>query len=349
MVRIYGVSFETYLPYFYLGLAYYELGQYSEALWAWEVAERQGAVLESPQFKILAKLRKDAELKTIDAPAPVAERVPAKNDERKPSPKRPEPYVSEDTLANLKLHESHALVVGVSNYGDRSAWPSLPGVQEDVQVVSEALRRQGFQVDVVRDPTRNELSDAMHDFFHSGSEAGRMLFYYAGHGATVNIRGAERGYLVPVDAPSPTKDPQGFQRTGISMAVFQQYAAEARVRHLAFLFDSCFSGAVFDVVRSGAPSGSAQDKIKERSRIFIAAGDANQEVPDKSYFRRAFVEALEGAADMNGDGMVFGIELGQFVADEVTNRFYQTENKQTPRWGRSGDDAKGDFPFRIVD
>ena len=49
--------------------------------------------------------------------------------------------------------ESHALIVGVSDY--TNGWPRLRGVGEDVPAVKAALERQGFAVTVVTDPARD--------------------------------------------------------------------------------------------------------------------------------------------------------------------------------------------------
>ena len=42
--------------------------------------------------------------------------------------------------------ESHALIIGMSEYSD--GWANLPGVKEDVQAVKVALEENGFQVKV---------------------------------------------------------------------------------------------------------------------------------------------------------------------------------------------------------
>jgi hypothetical protein len=47
--------------------------------------------------------------------------------------------------------ESHALVVGVSNY--TGGWPPLPGVKKDVKAVTRTLEKYSFYVVVVTDPT----------------------------------------------------------------------------------------------------------------------------------------------------------------------------------------------------
>lgn len=352
MVRLYGVGFEHYLPRYYLGVAYFQLGEPRKALWEWKKSERQGAILDSPQYKTLIKLQREAEW-IADQPEEgsspehlIADGAPVQSD-RVVEASVAQPGSENVLPADLQFPESYALVVGASNYDDRSSWPSLPGVQEDTFAVEQALKEHGFEVKVLRDPTKQQLVVAMEDFFYTKakSEASRLIFYYAGHGENLHGEGKNRGYLVPVDAPHPGKDRNAFKRRAISMARFQEYASEAPSRHLLLLFDSCFSGSVFDVVRSVPVSGSVREKAKEKSRMFIAAGDADQVVPDKSFFRRAFVEALDGSADLNSDGVIFGIELGQFIADQVMNRPSDNKRPQTPRWGRSGEHSKGDIPF----
>ena len=199
-------------------------------------------------------------------------------------------------LSKRGLRESHALLVGVTRYEDRSGWPSLPGVREDVSVVASALQEHGLQVRILRDPSKGELEDAMDEFFFTTpkSPASRSVFYYAGQGATLKTNGGHRGFPVPSAAPSAAEDSRSFWRHAVSMARFQEYANESPARHVMFLFDSCFSGTVFEVVRSGVTRGSVKERIREKSRVFVAAGDADQEVPDESLFRRAFVHALEG-------------------------------------------------------
>lgn len=51
--------------------------------------------------------------------------------------------------------ESHALVIGVSNY--TAGWPKLSGVKKDVEEAKTALEKQGFNVTVVSDPSREQL------------------------------------------------------------------------------------------------------------------------------------------------------------------------------------------------
>ena len=51
--------------------------------------------------------------------------------------------------------ESHALVIGVSKY--TNGWRDLPGVENDLRQVSQALEDNGFMVHPVRNPTKDQL------------------------------------------------------------------------------------------------------------------------------------------------------------------------------------------------
>src|SRR5262249_16905430 len=52
--------------------------------------------------------------------------------------------------------ESHALVIGVSDYPAAGGWRKLPGVKTDIEQVSEALRKHGFQAQTLLNPTRSQ-------------------------------------------------------------------------------------------------------------------------------------------------------------------------------------------------
>src|SRR5262245_58108508 len=60
----------------------------------------------------------------------------------------------DDKLVDL-YDESHALVIGVSDY--TNGWNKLQGVRTDVQQVRGVLEKQGFKVEVMMDPTYETL------------------------------------------------------------------------------------------------------------------------------------------------------------------------------------------------
>src|SRR5262249_16185459 len=174
-------------------------------------------------------------------------------------------------------------------------------------------------------------------------EATRLLLWFAGHGSTVN----GESYIVPVDAPSQKSDAD-FRDKAISLRRFSEYMREAKARHVLAIFDSCFSGAVFNVARS-APPPAIRLATTQPVREFISSGEAEQQVSDDGTFRKLFLDVLAGKepqADANGDGYVTGTELGLFLQQKMTNL---TNNRQTPLYGKLnalGYD-RGDFVFQI--
>ena len=238
--------------------------------------------------------------------------------------------------------KSYALVIGASAY---KYWPKLPGVKRDVALVKAELEKHGFAVTTVMDPTRTDFDQSMRTFIskYGQDPTNRLLFYYAGHGHTIKgAQGPEMGYMIPVDAPLPGKDRGTLRAAAISMLEIEIYAKQIDAKHALFLFDSCFSGSIFGLTR--AVPAAISDKTAKPVRQFITAGAADQEVPDDSVFRRQFVAALEGEADLNHDGYVTGSELSQFLEYTVIN---YTRGAQTPQYGKIRDPFldKGDFVF----
>ncbi|MCH8208570.1 MAG: caspase family protein, partial [Nitrospinae bacterium] len=241
--------------------------------------------------------------------------------------------------------ESHALVIGVSRY--EYGWPQLPGVLNDIRMVREALEKHGFNVVVVEDPDKKQLEDAIHQFIHmyGQRQSTRLVFYFAGHGHTLQLAyGGDMGYIVPRDAPNPNDDKPGFLERAIDMQQFEVYAKRIQAKHALFLFDSCFSGSIFSTSRAVPEHISYKTSLPVRQ--FITAGSANETVPDESVFRAQFIVALEGAGDVDHDGYLTGVELGEFLQKTVTN---YTKGYQHPQYGKIRDRNldKGDFVFPV--
>ena len=243
--------------------------------------------------------------------------------------------------------ESHALLVGVSEYSE--GWSNLPGVRKDLKEVQTALEQKGFNTIVVNNPTRNELRDSIENFINEYGQAvdNRLIFYFAGHGHTLKSSyGEEMGYFVPADAPNPSRDKSGFLTTSIDMQLIEVYSKQVQSKHALFLFDSCFSGSLFSLSR--AIPENISYKTSKPVRQFITAGSADETVPDKSIFNDQFIRALNGEGDVDGDGYLTGVELGEFLNKTVIN---YTKGSQHPQYGkiRNPHLDKGDFVFSLLD
>ena len=167
--------------------------------------------------------------------------------------------------------ESHALVIGVSNY--TNGWPKLPGVIGDVSAVRDALETHGFNVQVIENPADyNAPDNAFRSFISKYGRKldNRLLFYFSGDGHTVKNYGEEMGYIIPTGSPNPNRDLDGFLDTAMDMQQIEVYAKRIRNKHALFILDSCFSGSLFALSR--AIPENISYKTAKPVRKFITSG-----------------------------------------------------------------------------
>jgi hypothetical protein len=240
--------------------------------------------------------------------------------------------------------ESHALVVWAGNYRN-PFWKKLNNIAAEASQVEAALRRQGFQVTVVANPTGEELQGSIGQFIQrfGFKPNNRLVVYFAGHGWT---RSGDLGYLVPVDAPdsSSVQGDLDFARRALSMEQILSWSKQMEAKHVLFVFDSCFSGAVFKVRSASRAPAYLERKMSLPVRQFLTAGDANEVVPAQSLFTPLLIRGLDGAADLNRDGYITGSELGDYLPQAMSE--YTTS--QNPQYGKIRDPRldEGDIVFR---
>ncbi len=87
-----------------------------------------------------------------------------------------------------------ALVVGNGAY--QSSSMRLPNPPRDAALISDALKRLGFDVETVADADKEAMEDAVVRLAMRGRDADITLFFYAGH-ALQDVDG--KNYLMPVD------------------------------------------------------------------------------------------------------------------------------------------------------
>jgi hypothetical protein len=244
---------------------------------------------------------------------------------------------------NLYLYKDyHALVVGISNY---EKWPDLPSAAKDAEEVASRLEQIGFEVKLSLNPSAEELRKFLSNIvYEAGREKNRaLLFYFAGHGETIELAdGTELGYIVPSDCPLKNSDPIGFDNNAISMKDMEVLALKVKSKHFIMVFDSCFSGSLFNVVRAAPVDIS--EKSAQPVRQFITAGGAGEQVPDQSIFKVVFLQGINGDADLNSDGYVTGSELGMHLQEKVVN---YSRGGQHPQYGKINNPKldRGDFIF----
>ncbi len=245
------------------------------------------------------------------------------------------PVAGEVTL----YRASYALVIGINRY--ERGWPILRNAVKDARLVAEELKLKGFDVTLKMNLDSRSLKQEFEEFIIlKGSDSqSRLFIWFAGHGHTL---GGE-GFLVPTDADLPDNESQ-FRLRALPLMRFKEYASQAKSKHIFAVFDSCFSGTIFNVLRGVEPPLAITRVTTFPVRQFLSSGDDKQKVSDNGTFRKLFIGALknEENADANDDGYLTASELSLFISNEMTNR---TRNKQSPLYGKLPDFNKGDFVF----
>ncbi|MBW2117051.1 MAG: SEL1-like repeat protein, partial [Deltaproteobacteria bacterium] len=238
---------------------------------------------------------------------------------------------------------SYALLIGVSDYTDN--WPDLERIPNELQRVESALKKHGFQIDKVLNPTGDQMKKAFDLFIrlYGHDKNNRLLFFFAGHGYT--RKQDKTGYLIPSDAPDPAKNEKAFLRKSLAMEQILGWSRQIEAKHALFLFDSCLEGTVFEPKIPKNPPDISHT-TSQPVRQFITAGSAGDEAPARSAFALFLVRALKGEADLNSDGYVTGTELGMYLRKKMLN----LGAGQTPQYGRIKDPlfGQGDFVFQIL-
>ena len=99
-------------------------------------------------------------------------------------------------VLGVDLGRFHALVIGND---DHRHLPKLKTAVRDATAVAESLRRDyGFEVELLLDAARHEITASVSRLRRELTERDNLLIYYAGHGV-VDVD-AEAGFWLPVDA-----------------------------------------------------------------------------------------------------------------------------------------------------
>ena len=248
---------------------------------------------------------------------------------------------------------SYALLVGVSKY--TNGWNDLDQIPSELEDAEAALKLHGFEVTLETErTTASELPNVFQEFIfkHGYKQNNRLVIIYSGHGHTW-VKG-NQGYLVPSDAPRPAtaegNPGESFLRKALHISQMVEWSRQMTARHVLFLFDSCFSGTIFNTKGLSADSNLKSfslESVARPVRQFITAGSANERVPAKSTFMPAFVDAITlGVGDLYKDGYITGTELGVFIENEVSQY-----TNQSPQFGKhpQRDLAKGNIVFVLSD
>ena len=150
-----------------------------------------------------------------------------------------------------------ALVIGNADYKNAA----LVNPTFDADLVSETLRRAGFEVTEFKNVDFDAMDQALTNFAKSEDRPDIVLFYFAGHGFALNDGLRQRNYLMSTSARLNSPSEGALRRDGIPLdEVIDRISAPAKIT-LAFI-DACrndpFHRGVGD--RGFAPADSSFDR-----------------------------------------------------------------------------------------
>jgi len=273
-----------------------------------------------------------------------------------------------------KLTQSLAIAIGINNYRNNIA--ELTTARPDAEELAKLLATgYNYQVELITDttdrkPTLTELRTLLTEWLpqqlQPPAKNNRLLFYFAGHGMSLESDDGPRGFLLPQDA-NPNPKP-GESNNFLPMQELHDALIALPCHHLLIILDCCFAGTfrwsstrklvpipetihrqhydrfirypAWQVITSSAHNQEALDFLSDKRGI--SAKDEQH-----SPFAEALFEALQDSepdqngnrykkADLTKDGVITAPELYLYLRDNVETR---SGERQTP----------GLFPLRKHD
>ena len=235
--------------------------------------------------------------------------------------------------------KDYALLFGTNRYDN---WNDLVNPIFDAEAIGKELEeRYGFQIEIVKDPTQDQVMTKLREYAQRKYKPQDQLFiFFAGHGIYDEVFG--EGFLVAKN--SIINDVS--KNTYISHNRIRSNINNIPCEHIFLAMDACFGGT-FDPVLASSRSALYEDiddkaylvkKLSKRTRKYLTSG-GKEYVSDgirgsHSPFAKSFLEALK----------TYGGEDRIRILDEI--KLFMERLSTTPRFGEFGNDEKGsDFVF----
>jgi uncharacterized caspase-like protein len=242
-------------------------------------------------------------------------------------------------------------VIGIGQY-ESADIPDLEFAPDDARAVRDFLMSDAAgPFDEVlylenEQATGAAMREALFVFLQQADWDDLVVIYYAGHGAPDPGR-PDNLYLLPTDTDLNALASTGFPMWDVKTALRRQIAAE-RVLVIA---DACHSAGAADGETVGGGdtneiAGGFQALFTPSRRLMMTAANTNEfSLEDSRWgghgvFTHYLLEGLEGAGDLDGNGIVTFTELFDHVSSGVRQA---TSGRQNPQMS-----GLGDIPLALV-
>jgi hypothetical protein len=244
-----------------------------------------------------------------------------------------EELVQDDFIPEIDSSVNYyAVLIAEKDYEDEG-FRDLQNPVNDAYEIRDILLRYYLyfkeeNIKVLVNATRQAIMDTLIDVYKNMTASDNLLIFYAGHGDVKKINDRiEGGYIIPTDAK------KGLKGSYISSEDLQEPVITTQARHVLFVVDACFGGALMRSSLDEAPQ-SIKNLYNNKSRKILTSGNL-EEVPDNGLFIENFKKFLRTP----GSKFVRGMDLYNYI---VSNN--STPN--TPMYERipsTGDDGSGQF------
>ncbi len=231
----------------------------------------------------------------------------------------------------------HAVVIGVDEFDDKTL--NLSYAKADATLFGTTLYKRAKEIfsDVKISYLREKdmtskaaIQKALGDL-SSISANDFFVFYAASHGIIVD----KTFYMLTSDQKS--QEEAAIQKQALSQHDFRELFRRIPTANKLLVFDTCYSGLINEEIAHKLASGTSR-KLNLTS---ISAAQSKETALEgfadgHGVFTYVLSDALEGEADLNGDGLVQSLELVQYVKATVPEVAKKYNHNQTPVYFQSG-------------
>ena len=195
-----------------------------------------------------------------------------------------QPLVIVATRIPERPRQDYALLFATDLYDN---WKPLENPINDARTIGKTLEsRYGFSVELVRNPTRNQIIDKLSEYVQKKYNSDdQLLVFFAGHGHFDEV--PKLGFLIASDSSSAKRDPR--MTSAIPHAWLLPTINNIPCAHIFVVIDACFSGTFDQRVAQRGDEADAQYQddpeafIKNtfaiKTRLYLTSG-GKEYVPD---------------------------------------------------------------------
>jgi tetratricopeptide (TPR) repeat protein len=235
----------------------------------------------------------------------------------------------------IRQSKAYAVIIGVGNYKDPGI-PTLKYTVNDARSLCDVLTDPnygGFKKENVtlltdQDATMANIKKAIGVDLKRAPEDGIAVVFFAGHGAPEG----QQTYWLTYDT-----DPTSLYASTLSNDAVVDMLNRINTKRVVTFIDACYSGA--SIKTSTSTRAFVEDPFKAfegQGTMTITSSDGNQQSLEDGklkhgIFTYRLLEALQGKADYNADGIVMADEVWKYIKDHVPEDARALSHKQDPK------------------